>query len=268
MTAWRGRLPVLSAVNARRGAPTSFLSGKSSRSAANGFRRRSSNTRNRQPEDGGGRLLVFGHAGITLGAVTLLNGLATGAISKRKKVYAKIGPEDNTPRKSPPGWLTAGFTHLGRRWDIRILLVGSLLPDIIDKPLGQVVFRESISTGRIFFHTLLFTIVMALGGLFLRYRTGKTWLLVLSVGTFAHLILDEMWQQESLPTLLWPLYGLEFPRAELTDWVGNIWQALLHNPAVYIPEIIGGVIIILFLWVLLRNGTLINFIRHGRLTKA
>lgn len=213
-------------------------------------------------------MLVFGHAGITLGAVTLLNGLVTGVISKPKNAYARIELEDNAPEESTTGGLTSWFTRLGRRWDIRILLVGSLLPDIIDKPLGQVVFRKSISTGRIFFHTLLFTIVMVLGGLFLRYRTGKTWLLVLSAGAFAHLMLDEMLRQEALPTLLWPLYGLEFPRAELTDWLGNIWQALLHNPSVYIPEIVGGIILLLFLWVLLRNGTLINFIRHGRLIKA
>jgi len=213
-------------------------------------------------------LLVFGHAGITLGAVTLLNGLATGAISKRKIAYPEIEPDVNASEKSTSGWLTSWFARLGQRWDIRILLVGSLLPDIIDKPLGQVVFGESLSSGRIFFHTLLFTILMALGGFFLRYRTGRTWLLVLSVGVFAHLILDGMWRQELLPTLLWPLYGLEFPRADLTDWVGNIWYELLHNPAVYIPEIIGAAVIILFLWVLLRNGQLVNLIRHGRLTKA
>jgi inner membrane protein len=213
-------------------------------------------------------LLVFGHAGITLGAVTLLNGLATGAISKRKIAYPEIEADVNASEKLASGGLTSWFARLGQRWDIRILLVGSLLPDIIDKPLGQVIFRESLSSGRIFFHTLLFTTIMALGGFFLRYRSGKTWLLVLSVGAFAHLILDGMWRQELLPTLLWPLYGLEFPRAELTDWAANIWHELLQNPAVYIPEIIGGVVIILFLWILLRDGRLINFIRRGHLTSA
>ena len=211
-------------------------------------------------------MLVFGHAGITLGAVTLLNGLVTGAISKRENAYPKIDPDDNTPGKSVPHGLFSWFTRLGHQLDIRLLLVGSLLPDIIDKPLGQVLFRESLSSGRIFFHTLLFTILMALGGLFLRYRTGRTWLIALSVGTFAHLILDGMWRQELLPTLLWPLYGLEFPRAELTDWAENIWYDLLHNPAVYIPEIIGGVVIILFLWIMLRNGKLASFLKRGRLS--
>ncbi|HEY33214.1 MAG TPA: metal-dependent hydrolase [Dehalococcoidia bacterium] len=211
-------------------------------------------------------MLVLGHAGITLGAVTLLNGLITGAISRRENAYAEIEPPNDSPEKSATSEMTAWFTRLGHQLDIRLLLVGSLLPDIIDKPLGQVFLRETLSNGRIFFHTLLFTIIMALGGLFLRYRTGKTWLLALSMGTFAHLILDEMWQQELLPTLLWPLYGLEFPRADLTDWVGNIWYNLLHDPVVYVPEIIGGVVIILFLWVLVRNGEFTNFIRRGRLS--
>ncbi|UCB42234.1 MAG: metal-dependent hydrolase [Dehalococcoidales bacterium] len=213
-------------------------------------------------------MLVFGHAGITLGAITLLNGLVTSTIRKRENAYSEIEPDNNTPGIPVSHGLSSWFTRLGHHWDLRILLVGSLLPDIIDKPLGQVLFRESLSSGRIFFHTLLFTSLVALGGLFLRYRTSRTWLLVLSAGTFAHLILDGMWRQELLTTLLWPFYGIEFPRAELTDWTENIWYDLLHNPAVFIPEIIGGVVIILFLWVLVRNGRLINFIRRGHLSNS
>ena len=65
--------------------------------------------------------------------------------------------------------------------------------------------------------------------------------------------------------MLWPFYGIEFPRADLTDWIKGIWHALLHDPAVYVPEIIGGVVITLFLWVLVRNGKLATFFKHGRL---
>ena len=211
-------------------------------------------------------MLVFGHAGITLGAVTLINGLLTGATSKGEKAYPELEPDDNTPGKHVSGGLFSWFARLSRRLDLRILLVGSLLPDIIDKPLGHIMFREYLSSGRTFAHTLLFTVLITLGGLFLRYRTGKTWLLVLSFGTFVHLILDEMWLQQWHSTILWPLYGLEFTRAELTDWAGNIWDALLHEPAVYIPEIIGAVVIILLLWMLIRNSKLPGFLKHGRLT--
>jgi hypothetical protein len=211
-------------------------------------------------------LLVFGHAGITLGAVTLLNGLLTGVTYRGQKTYHELEPDDNASGK--PGSPFSWFVQLNRRLDLRILLVGSLLPDIIDKPLGHILFREYLSSGRTFTHTLLFTILLTLGGLFLRYRTGKTWLLALAIGTSAHLILDEMWLQQWRATLLWPLYGLEFPKADITGWVGNLWYALLHNPATYIPEIIGGVVIIVFLWVLLRNSNLTSFFKRGNLTNT
>jgi inner membrane protein len=213
-------------------------------------------------------LLVFGHAGITLGAVTLINGIASGIISKGNKTYPELEPDDNTLDKAAPGGLFSWFACLSRHMDLRILLVGSLLPDIIDKPLGHIFLRENLSCGRTYAHTLLFLILITLGGLILRYRTGKTWLLVLSLGTFVHLILDEMWLSQWRSTILWPLYGTEFPKAELTGWLGNMWDALLHEPAVYIPEIIGGVIIIIFLWVLIRHRNLTSFLKYGRLSST
>ncbi len=213
-------------------------------------------------------MLVFGHAGITLGAVTLINGIATGVISKGNKTSAELEPDNNTTGKSTPGGLFSWFARLSRHMDLRILLVGALLPDIIDKPLGHILLREELSSGRTYAHTLLFAILITLGGLFLRYRTGKTWLLVLSLGTFVHLILDEMWSSQWHSTILWPLYGTEFPEAELTGWLGNLWDALLHEPDVYIPEIIGGVVLVIFLWVLIRNGNITSFLKHGRLSKT
>ena len=211
-------------------------------------------------------MLVFGHAGITLGAATFLNGLLTGAISNGEKTDPELEPDDNAPGKPVAGGLFSCFTRLSRRLDLRILLVGSLLPDIIDKPLGHIFLREYLSSGRTFAHTLLFAVLTTLGGLLIRYRTGKTWMLVLSLGTFIHLILDEMWLSQWRSTIVWPFYGFEFPKAELAGWTENIWHALLHEPAVYIPEIIGGVVIILFLWILVRNGKLTSFLKHDRLS--
>jgi inner membrane protein len=211
-------------------------------------------------------LLVFAHAGIALGAVTLINGIATGAVSKHEVTSHEPKHDANTPGKSSSGGLFSWFARLSRRLDIRILLVGALLPDIIDKPLGHIFLREYLSSGRTYAHTLLFAILITLGGLLIRYRTGKNWMLVLSLGTFIHLILDEMWLQQWRSTILWPLYGLEFPRGELTDWIGNTLNALTHNPVVYIPEIVGAVVLLLFLWVLVRNRNLTNFLKRGRLS--
>ena len=65
-------------------------------------------------------MLLFGHAGITLGAATLIAGVTA---KKRNS------------GKENPSW----FTSLSRFVDIRFLLIGSLLPDIIDKPVAIVV---------------------------------------------------------------------------------------------------------------------------------
>lgn len=210
-------------------------------------------------------MLVLGHAGITLGALTLLNGLVIKAIPQRGEPTSAIDPVGDIPGTPASEKILAWFARLNNRIDIRVLLVGALLPDIIDKPLGHIILQDYLSSGRTYAHTLLFFILITLAGLFLLKRTGRTWMLGLSIGTFIHLILDEMWRGKWRETFLWPMYGLEFPRADLTGWTGNIWYNLLHEPAVYVPEIIGGVVIILFLWVLLRNGRLISFSRHGRL---
>src|SRR4030043_727323 len=102
-------------------------------------------------------MLLFAHPGITLGAATLI--------------------ADAVNRK--PSW----FASLSRYLDIRWLMVGSLLPDIIDKPVGQYFFRDTFNNGRIFSHTLLFFIVLTAIGFFLYKRHCHIWMLSLAAGT-------------------------------------------------------------------------------------
>lgn len=169
-----------------------------------------------------------------------------------------------SPARNYPSWhITPWFASLGKRIDIRLLLIGSLLPDIIDKPLGHLLFRETFSNGRIFCHTLLFLILVTLAGVYLHRNRRKTWLLVLSFGTFTHLIFDQMWLTPR--TLLWPLYGVAFDRTELANWLQYVLHTLSTDPAIYVPEIIGAVILILFIWVLVSNRKLHSFIIKGEL---
>ena len=212
-------------------------------------------------------MLVFGHTGITLGAAAVLAGIVN---SGRLPEAAENQATDSPPRSSRPipalnnfprdkvSW----FTSLGSYIDIRLLLIGSLLPDIIDKPIGQFFFKETFSNGRIFCHTLLFLIIITLTGLYLYRRRSKTWLLVLSFGTFTHLVCDLMWR--SPRTLLWPIYGFAFEKLDLTRWIQGILHALLTNPAVYVPELIGAAILIWFVVVLARRRKVYAFIRNGQ----
>ncbi len=159
------------------------------------------------------------------------------------------------------------FSSLARYIDIRILLVGSLLPDIIDKPLGRIFFRGVFANGRIICHTLFFLIILSLAGIHLYRRRRKNWLLVLSFGTFTHLIFDQMWL--SPHTLFWPLYGWSFPKyanVGFACWLGGIFTALLTQPSsyIYITEAIGGVVLGFFLWHIMKEKTLLNFIVKGK----
>lgn len=182
---------------------------------------------------------ILAHTGITLGVAAL----AAGTL-----------PGDSTTRR----W----FERLGGWLDIRLLLVGALLPDIIDKPLGVYLLPGVIGTGRSISHTLLFLLVLAAAGFYLFRTRRQRWLLALAGGSLMHIVLDEMWRRPV--TLFWPLLGFGFPRIELEGWFGNVFGALLNNPRIIATEIIGLIVLVWFgLW-LIRRRRLGAFIRHGR----
>jgi len=210
---------------------------------------------------------ALGHAGITLGAAVLLTGAVTSSGSARTgrsevieppRRSAETAPASNRTTSERQSWLTS----LGSYVDIRILLIGSLLPDIVDKPLGVFLFPETFSSGRIFCHTLLFLIMMTLAGVYVYRRYRKMWLLVLSFGAFMHLVLDQMWLTPR--TLFWPLYGFTFEPADITDWIQDMLYALFTDPRVYVPELLGAGILIWFVVALLQRRRFCPFIRHGQ----
>ena len=56
--------------------------------------------------------------------------------------------------------------------DPAYLVIGSLLPDLIDKPLGTIVFPSAIANGRMITHTLFFSVTLFLTGLYLYSKIG------------------------------------------------------------------------------------------------
>jgi len=186
-------------------------------------------------------LLLFGHVGVTLGAATLLAGAA-------KSRHTRIS------------WLAT----LSRYLDIRFLLVGSLLPDIIDKPVGQYIFKDTFDNGRIFSHTLLFLVLLSAIGFYLYKRYRQVWMLALAAGTFAHLLLDEIWLTPR--TLFWPLLGFTFEKIDLANWLSDIFHELFSKPAVYIPEAVGLAIMLWFVLVLVRRKRVGDFIKYGKVS--
>ncbi len=142
----------------------------------------------------------------------------------------------------------------------------ALLPDIIDKPVGSLLFRDIFSNGRIFAHTLVFSLALGLLGLY-RYRRGKgTGVLVLAFGSLMHLLLDSMWNTPQ--TLFWPLLGWDFPRVDLSNWLERLLYALRYNPFTFVPEIAGGLILAWFGLRLVMTRQVLPFLRYGILAPA
>jgi inner membrane protein len=184
-------------------------------------------------------MLILGHTGITLGASAI-----TAGVFSRTKVNA---------------WWGA----LSKYLDIRLLLVGALLPDIIDKPVGQYLFKSTFNNGRIFSHTLLFMVVITTAGWIVYKKQKNTWMLALAAGTLMHLVLDSMWRIPK--TLFWPSMGWSFPKVNLEGYVSGIVHAMYSLPADYIPEIIGAGILLWLAAVTLKRKQTGALIKHGRI---
>ncbi len=199
-------------------------------------------------------MFIFGHVGITLGVGLLVNRVI--AAKTQPGLATAPAPGNITGREKKQDFSVSDGL------DLRFLMVGSMLPDVIDKPIGIFIFGSTLSNGRIFSHTLLFLFLLTLAGIcLLRYRkTG--WLLAIVAGVFLHLVLDEMWWDPV--TLLWPALGIEFATRNVRDWVSEMLLALTHNPKVYVSEIIGFAIIMCFLVVLIMRDRIMDFLLAGR----
>ncbi|MDP2218000.1 MAG: metal-dependent hydrolase [Methanolobus sp.] len=103
------------------------------------------------------------------------------------------------------------------------VIVGSMLPDIIDKTVGMILFADTFANGRIFAHALLFVVVLgAAGYYFYTQGQGDYRVLTLAGASLIHQLLDSMWKTPV--TFLWPLLGWGFERLEE---YGSFWQFLL-----------------------------------------
>ncbi len=200
-------------------------------------------------------MLILGHVGITFGAA-----LAAESFRSQPR-SAAIESESHLLDR-----LQLRVVTLSRKIDLRVLLIGALLPDIIDKTVGMVLFPGIYGAGRLFAHSLLFVIVVALAGVW-RYRTAAhTGLLVLAYGSAMHLLLDAMWRTPSV--LWWPFAG-QLPRGGTAEnWPSRILETLLTNHAAYVPEIAGGILLVPLLSMFFRGISLRRFLREGTIRGA
>lgn len=188
-------------------------------------------------------MLLLGHIGITLGTALVLNRILTPGLPA-PSLQPSPNAENDTA-DGPPAGKTAPAYPLGIT-GIIFIMIGSMLPDTIDKPVGHFLFTGFFgNNGRLFSHTLLFALIILVMAVGLYVYNRKTWLLAVSFGVFMHLILDFMWRTPR--TLFWPLFGLEFPRGDPeSSWLLRMIYNLLNSPSAYISELVLLIGVVLF----------------------
>lgn len=108
--------------------------------------------------------------------------------------------------------------RLGDRRLIGFAALGAVLPDLLDKPVGHLLFAESLDSGRIFAHGLLFLALLLIAGIYLSRRQGSFALLAAATGVLSHQVLDTMW---AMPvTWYFPFLGPYEPY-EFSDYFGD-----------------------------------------------
>lgn len=149
------------------------------------------------------------------------------------------------------------------RVDYRLVALGALLPDLIDKPIGRILLRSRFDSGRLFAHTLLVNVALFCVLFFMRGRIKRKAVLV-PIASLLHLAEDAMWS--SPRTFWWPLLGTTFPQDPVRDGVLG-WLNPLNSTEAMIQEPIGALLLV---WLFAAHGMLgwdgiRSFLRTGHL---
>ncbi len=142
------------------------------------------------------------------------------------------------------------YVTLGRRRiDYRYVLLGAVLPDLVDGLLGLFLFEGP--AGRWVAHSFLAVIVVALG--IVLFFSGERRLAVfgIAVGWLLHIVGDGMWQAPL--TLLWPAFGFRFSDSPAEPYSWDLLTDPLAHLSTWGAELV-GIAILAWFWVAFRLG--------------
>ncbi|MEA3559337.1 MAG: metal-dependent hydrolase [Candidatus Thermoplasmatota archaeon] len=136
-------------------------------------------------------------------------------------------------------------------WDIRLLVLGAFLPDLIDKPIGHLLLPQN--NGRIIGHTLLFAVSFLLASTFFRKLTP------VAFGVIFHQLLDGMFMDPQ--SALWPFMGgFRTTTYEVVEWL------YAYTDPYVLTEEFAGLLVLL----MLVHGTGVsgiwNVLKYGKLS--
>lgn len=129
--------------------------------------------------------------------------------------------------------------------DVRFLLFGAVLPDLIDLPVGAIVLADRLSSGELWAHSLLLpTVFMAVVVIATRRGRRRRAFMAVGVAWLFHLLLDGMWVETEV--FLWPFFGWEIPPGEAPFWP-LAWERAIGDPWRWGLEALGAVYLV-WLW--------------------
>ncbi len=136
-------------------------------------------------------------------------------------------------------------------FDYRMLVVGALLPDLVDARFGGARVGHTLVGAVI----VLTAVMVATRG----HRHVRRSLLAVPIGMFAHLVADGMWARTE--TFWWPFFGRPL--------TGRL-PALDHGPAVLVIEELLGALVVAWCWHRFRLSDAAvrrKFLRTGHLPR-
>jgi len=150
-----------------------------------------------------------------------------------------------------------------QRVDYRFILLGSILPDLIDKPLGYIFSAKHGIGGKSYGHSLLFWLLLFIISVVLERKKNRTPIWFLLIGTIAHDIADTMWH---FPKIFFdPIYQWKIATPPYEAWQGFFHFRTLQIRQLFAFEIIGGSILLYFFIKLALHNKISHFIKTGEL---
>lgn len=142
------------------------------------------------------------------------------------------------------------YVTLGRRRvDYRYVLIGAVLPDVVDGILNVAVVHEP--AGRSFAHTLAAVIAVTVFILLVFKGERRLSVFGIGVGWLLHLVGDAMWLAPR--TFYWPAFGTRFAARPPEPYSWDLLAHPLDHLGAWGGEL-AGLAVLAWFWVAFRLG--------------
>lgn len=129
-----------------------------------------------------------------------------------------------------------------RRVDYRFVLLGAVLPDLVDGVLGLFLFDGG--AGRWIAHSLVTVIVVAVAIILGLKGERRLAIFGIAVGWLLHLVADGMW--EAPKTFLWPAFGTGFATSPAEPYSWDLFARPWEHWTTWGAELLGLAILAWF----------------------